>query len=83
MNNMIERVTKAISDAILSYPGDGTPDEVIARAAIEAMRELTPEMIAAGLAVTATWLDIEGSGLTVAREKMRRRYRAAIDEALK
>lgn len=41
-------------------------------------REATEEMIEAGRAVTATWRNIQGSGLTIAREKMRLRYAAMI-----
>lgn len=37
-------------------------------------REPTEDMIDAGLRATAVHLDIQGSGLTVNREKMRRRY---------
>lgn len=43
--------------------------------------EPTPGMIEAGRAVTASWLDIPGSGLTVAREKMKRRYIAMVKAA--
>lgn len=56
--------------------------EDMMRGAIEAVREPTPAMIEAGLSVTATWLSIKGSGLTIAREKMKRRFRAMIDSAL-
>ncbi|MFZ5784036.1 MAG: hypothetical protein ACOY4R_27880 [Pseudomonadota bacterium] len=55
---------------------------VAARAAIEAMREPTEALIDAGRAATAAHLDIKGSGLTVAREKMRRRFNAMLDAAL-
>lgn len=40
--------------------------------------EPTTAMVEAGLGVTAAWLDIKGSALTVNREKMRRRYRAMV-----
>jgi hypothetical protein len=43
---MIERVAKAINDAMLQH-GDYKPDE-LARAAIEAMREPSEEMVFAG-----------------------------------
>jgi len=48
MTNMIERVAKAINDAMLQR-GDYKPDE-LARAAIAAMRNCTPEMLDAGSA---------------------------------
>ena len=41
-------------------------------------REPTEEMITAGLVPTAAWQNIEGSALTVNREKMRLRYKAMI-----
>lgn len=44
--------------------------------------EPTNEMIDAGLRATASFLDIEGSQLTVNREKMRRRYKAMIDASI-
>jgi hypothetical protein len=43
--------------------------------------EPTDEMIDAGLASTSAYLDIQGSALTVNREKMRRRYIAMINAA--
>ena len=46
MNNMIERVAKAINDAMLQH-GDYKPNE-LARAAIAAMRDCTPAMLDAG-----------------------------------
>jgi len=48
MTDMIERVAKAINDAMLQH-GDYKPDE-LARAAIAAMREPTEDM--GGAAVT-------------------------------
>lgn len=45
-------------------------------------REPTDEMITAGLIPTAAWRDIQGSALTVNREKMRLRYRAMIERAI-
>jgi hypothetical protein len=48
MTDMIERVAKAINDAMLQH-GDYKPDE-LARAAIAAMRDCTPEMLDAGSA---------------------------------
>lgn len=48
MTDMIERVAKAINDAMLRHR-DYTPDE-LARAAIAAMRDCTPEMLDAGSA---------------------------------
>ena len=44
--NMIERVAKAINDAMLQH-GDYKPDE-LARAAIAAMREPTDRMVHVG-----------------------------------
>jgi len=44
-------------------------------------KEPTEKMIIAGLAVTAAWHDLPGSGLTVSREKMRRRYVAMVEAA--
>ena len=46
MTNMIERVAKAINEALLQH-GDYKPDE-LARAAIAAMRDCTPAMLDAG-----------------------------------
>ena len=43
--DMVERVVKAINDAMLQH-GDYKPDE-LARAAIAAMREPTEDMVAA------------------------------------
>lgn len=40
--------------------------------------EPTEAMIDAGLSATAAWLGIEGSALTVNREKMKLRYRAMV-----
>lgn len=58
MSNMIERVGRAILDesknfgALAHYPtGDYSIERRLARAAIEAMREPTDEMIAAGALV--------------------------------
>jgi hypothetical protein len=48
MTNMVEKVAKAINDAMLQR-GDYKPDE-LARAAIAAMRDCTPEMLDAGSA---------------------------------
>jgi hypothetical protein len=48
MTDMIEKVAKAINDAMLQR-GDYKPDE-LARAAIAAMRDCTPEMLDAGSA---------------------------------
>ena len=48
MTNMIERVAKAINEALLQH-GDYKPDE-LARAAIAAMRDCTPAMLDAGSA---------------------------------
>ena len=39
----------------------------------ERLADVTEEQLDASLAATGSWLDIKGSGLTVAREKMRRR----------
>ena len=46
--NMIERVAKALNDAMIKH-GDYKPDE-LARAAITAMRDCTPAMLDAGSA---------------------------------
>ena len=46
--NMIERVAKALNDAMIKH-GDYKPDE-LARAAIAAMRDCTPAMLDAGSA---------------------------------
>lgn len=43
-------------------------------------KEPTPAMIDAGLRATAVFLDIQGSALTVNREKLRRRYSAMLNE---
>jgi hypothetical protein len=45
MNTMIERVIDAIQDTIDISESGGVNFEKIARAAIEAMREPTPEMV--------------------------------------
>ncbi len=40
--------------------------------------ELTDKQADAALCATASWLNIEGSGLTVNREKMKARYKALV-----
>jgi cation transport regulator ChaB len=55
----------------------------LAIAAAEAMKDPTEKMVDAGRMVTASWLDVSGSGVTIAREKMRRRFNAVVDAALK
>lgn len=63
-------------DALAGIHGD-----VIA--VLEAIRDPDEAMVECGRAATVAFLDITGSALTVAREKMRRRYAAMIDELLK
>jgi hypothetical protein len=84
MSEPVERIAKAILAKVpLGYGMSNFEAHEYSRAAIAAMREPTPEMIEAGRAVTATWLNIPGSGLTIAREKMKLRWRAMIDEMVK
>lgn len=45
--------------------------------------EPTEEMISAGVACMGSWKNIPGSQLTVNREKMRRRYKAMIEAAMR
>lgn len=54
-----------------------------AKAIIEAMREPTDDMIQAGLNSTNTRLNIEGSAITVNLAKMKIRYQAMMQAALK
>src|ERR1700724_2265310 len=79
MTTPIDRAVEAIENELAySIPLSAAYPRA-ARAALATPREPTPEMIAAGLAATGSWLDIEGSGLTIAREKMRRRWCAMHD----
>lgn len=52
-----------------------------ADAALDALLEPTEGMVLASTTVTASWQNIPGSGLTVAREKARRRFQAMIRAA--
>lgn len=45
---------------------------------VEMPRELTDEQADAALRATAVWLDVNGSALTVNREKMKARYRSLV-----
>lgn len=98
MTSKLEQVAaQAIRDAFNTFDceSDEPPAALLARAAIEAYegalkaegyvivpREPTEEMVESGRAATAAFHDIQGSALTVAREKMRRRYNAMIDASL-
>lgn len=53
-------------------------DAAIATGWVIAPLEPTEDMITAGLIPTAAWQNIEGSALTVNREKMRLRYKVMI-----
>jgi len=78
MNEMIERVAKAIKDSD-SYQ-DYKDYKGYARAAIEAMREPTEEMIEAGGGVISEW----NGDMTPATEAAAQiAWPAMIDEALK
>jgi hypothetical protein len=57
MTDMIERVAKAINDAMLQH-GDYKPDE-LARAAIAAMREPTNEQYEALSATGKMWRELD------------------------
>lgn len=87
MSEMIERVAKALwagrfpdeewTDlGKLNYMGH-------ARAAIEAMREPTDEMITAADHVNAYWHHEVGEMVSEWRDEMRQEYQAMIDTALK
>jgi hypothetical protein len=54
----------------------------LGRAALAALRDPNHEMIEVGRMELGTWQDIPGSGLTVAREKMRRRWNAMVEWAI-
>ena len=56
---------------------------MLARLALETLREPSEELIDAALRSTAVHHDIKGSALTVNREKMKLRLNALIDAALK
>lgn len=55
----------------------------IARMILEAMLEPTDEMVQAAIGSTSAFHDIKGSQLTVNREKVRIRWRAMINSALR
>ena len=59
--------------------GMDAAEALVATGWVIAPLEPTEEMITAGLIPTAAWQNIEGSALTVNREKMRLRYKAMID----
>lgn len=83
---MVETVAKALCASNGSVEWEREPQQDIfrdlARAAISAMREPTDEMVEAAMVATASWRDIQGSALTVNREKARIRFRAMVDVAL-
>jgi len=70
MTDMIERVAKAINDAMIKH-GDYKPDE-LARAAIAAMREPTEEMYQGVCALNKRWQDSNSAEI----------WQAMIDAAL-
>lgn len=55
-----------------------TLDVIRENGLVIAPKEPTEEMITAGFVPTAAWQNIQGSALTVNREKMRLRYRAMV-----
>ena len=77
MSGMVERIARAIYAVGPGYLDEGRiSDEVLARAAIEAMREPTPEMIKA-------WGNTPNIGMNwedYARDKWRAMIQAALDE---
>lgn len=81
--NMIEKVARAISKAYAEDEKYWEAHKDVAKVVIEVMREPSEEMISGGLIPTAMWRDIKGSALTVNRAKMKLRYEAMIDAALK
>lgn len=89
MQELIERVAEAVDQAVVKWqPGtDLRIKDAVARAALDAIREagyvvvphdISNEACDAALRATGSWLDIKGSGLTINREKMRRRWRNAL-----
>ena len=89
ISDPVERVALAIEKSMFAPHELPLDDELhgkyreTAKAAIaahlKALREPTKEMLDAGRAVTAKWLNIKGSWKTVARKKMKRRWHAMID----
>jgi len=75
--DMIEKVAKAINDAMLQH-GDYKPDE-LARAAIAAMRDCTPAMLDAGSAAHPAGGYVRGTLLT---DIIEAEWRAMVDAAL-
>lgn len=79
MSEMIERVAKVIADARVAWERpSGDLWAYVARAAVEAMREPTAEMIRDGMIACATSIE----GQTATRLQAERCYRAMIDTAL-
>jgi hypothetical protein len=86
-----EMVARAVENELAWHPSLTLQESVqsITAAALTAIqrehvivpRKPTEEMIEAGRAATVARLSIPGSALTVAREKMRRRYTAMIAAA--
>lgn len=82
---MVERVARAIEGVHDLPPGVA---ERFARAAIQAMREPTEDVVIAGCTALAAIraeliaVEISGNNNSIARLKMRTRWRAMIDKAL-
>ena len=78
-----KQIIAEIMDRIVDRPGHNMlAHEIVkkldAGGYVIAPKEPTAEMITAGLIPTAAWQNIQGSALTVNREKMRMRYEAMI-----
>lgn len=98
LDSMVNKVAWAISASFHEegyIEGQSDPSlfaefEKAARRAIEAMRDPTDQMLEAGCRalakvppVTFMALQLGGSNVAIAKEKMTQRWRAMIDEALK
>lgn len=87
MSEMVERVAKAMELVMIQRQGMfGTSRDAssaLARAAIEAMREPTEEMIDSANATAAYWHHDTSEVESEWREEMLQEYQAMIDEALK
>jgi hypothetical protein len=70
----LEEIAREIAEALPS------PDERNGYAIVPI--NPTEEMITAGMVPTAAWQNIQGSALTVNREKMRLRYQAMVKSVL-
>lgn len=81
MENMVDRVALAIGGALARFPLGVPVNTVLARAAIEAMREPPRKMLDAAYKATSATGDYPKKLLS-ARNKMRLRWEAMIDYSL-